>query len=123
MLRRKCLCGALAVLLALPILGRGPAGASEFVAGIADLPLMPGFRELPGEGLLFDKPGGRIVEAYAEGEDQPRQRVMDFYNQTLPQLGWRRAGDLVFVREAEELKLTLSEEGGRLIIRFDIAPR
>lgn len=115
--------GTLAALLALALAGPRPAGASDFVAGIADLPLMPGLRELPGEGLLFDKPGGRIIEAYAEGENLARQAVIDFYHQTLPQLGWQRQGNLVFVREAEELKLTLSEEGRRVIVRFDIAPR
>ncbi|HEY9548625.1 MAG TPA: hypothetical protein VIR45_03910 [Kiloniellaceae bacterium] len=39
-----------------------------YVAGIPDLPLMPGLKELPDSGLVFDKPGGRIVEAFARGD-------------------------------------------------------
>src|SRR5919106_2367086 len=62
-----------------------------YVAGIADLPLMPGLEELPDAGVVFDKPAGRIVDAYAQGRVTPAS-VLDFYGKALPQLGWRAAG-------------------------------
>src|SRR3546814_17721527 len=53
---------------------------SGYVAGIPDLPLMPGLKELPDSGLVFDKPGGRIVEAFARG-DVTAQAVIAFYDE------------------------------------------
>ncbi len=38
-------------------------GHAAYLAAVADLPLMPGLAEVPGVGLVFDQPSGRIVEA------------------------------------------------------------
>ena len=77
--------------------------AAGFVSTIEDLPLMPGLIEEEG-GLVFDSARGRIVEAYATGPVSAGA-VRDFYDETLPQLGWRRLGDSVFRRENEILKV------------------
>src|SRR3546814_11270477 len=47
---------------------------SGYVAGIPDLPLMPGLKELPDSGLVFDKPGGRIEI----GRASCRERVCQY---------------------------------------------
>jgi len=99
------------------------AFAQGFVAGADDLPLMPGLTEMPGAGTVFDKPDGRIIEAYAEGRGIAAARVLDFYRQTLPQLGWQPVTDTIYRREAEELRLSIGDGGDRLVVRFDIAPR
>jgi hypothetical protein len=62
--------------------------AAAFVDGIDDLPLMPGLSPVTEEGLVFDKPGGRIVHAVARGTVTPAA-VRQFYADTAPQLGWR----------------------------------
>src|SRR3546814_12004018 len=70
---------------------------------------MPGLKELPDSGLVFDKPGGRIVEAFAQG-DVTAQAVIAFYDGALPQLGWRREAPGASLREGERLQLNLSLE-------------
>jgi hypothetical protein len=112
----------------------GPARAvtpvspvAAFVDGINDLPLMPGLSPVTEEGLVFDKPGGRIVHAVARGTVTPAA-VRQFYADTAPQLGWRGAGDNRFVREGEVLQIELVGAPGRngagpLTVRFVLVPR
>lgn len=124
---------ALVLLLALSALGaQGPApsalaqvaadeAAAAFMAGVADLPLMPGLAEVPDAGVVFDKPAGRIVEAYAEGAVS-RAAVIAFYLGTLPNLGWRAKADALFQREGEVLRLGFMGDDGALVVRFTLQP-
>lgn len=114
----------LAVLLSLavPLAAAVAQGNDSYVSGIADLPLMPGLQTLPDSGLVFDKPGGRIVEAYAEGKATP-QAVHDFYEKTLPQLGWRREARGTYLREGERLNLDVDEEAGQVTVHFRLFPQ
>ena len=124
------LCLALALALSAPG-AAAPAEAQSggYVADVADLPLMPGLTELKGAGVAFDKPSGRIVEAYARG-DVTRAAVLAFYRDTLPQLGWTLAGSDGFRREGEVLALEFLDETsgasgkaeGPLTLRFILRP-
>src|SRR3546814_13035596 len=105
---RVLLHGLVAALLCLaaPLaVAQGVAGDAPgaYVAGIPDLPLMPGLKELPHGGLVFDKPGGRIVEAFARGAIAP-QAVIDFYDQPPPPHGWEA--------EAREEGVSVGKRGG-----------
>ena len=82
---------------------------------------MPGLAEVPDAGVVFDKPAGRIVEAYAEGA-VARAEVAAFYAATLPQLGWRTRQSNVFLREGERLSLIFLGGDGDLIVRFTLEP-
>ncbi|HYH22935.1 MAG TPA: hypothetical protein VD995_30360 [Azospirillum sp.] len=98
-----------------------PAAAAEtaaFVAGMGDVPVMPGLSPAAEEPLVFDKPTGRIVETVLHGRVE-RRAVLDFYARTLPQLGWKRAADTRFQREAEELRLEFANG----TVRFVLMPR
>lgn len=103
-----------------------PADAQEagkFIAGIEDLPVMPGLTEIPEAGLVFDKPAGRIVEAYAQGEVRERA-VLDFYRQTLPELGWHPQADDRYAREGEELTVQVREnDSDGVVVMFRLAPK
>ena len=117
---------SLAAYLAVAPLSPDPAAAqSGFVAEVADLPLMPGLSEVEGAGVVFDKPSGRIVEAYAQGA-VTREAVLRFYRDTLPQLGWHETGAASFRREGERLALEFIESkeqgGGPLTLRFVLKP-
>ena len=106
-----------------------PATAADgFVAGVDDLPLMPGLQGLPGDGTVFDAPGGRVVEAWAEGSTS-RDAVLAFYGSTLPQLGWTPLEPGLYRREGEALRLEFPGNGpggrrnpGRLYVRFYLSP-
>jgi hypothetical protein len=110
-----------AFLIALLVAGGGGVAADSFVAGIEDLPLMQGLEEDPEARVVFDAPGGRIVEARATGPLAPAA-VADFYAAVLPQLGWRRAGDTAFRREGETLRLEITDTGRGVDVRFAVSP-
>jgi len=108
-----------------------PALAADgFVPGVDDLPLMPGLAVLTGQDVVFDVPGGRVVEAWAEGRVS-REAVLSFYASTLPQLGWTAAAPDLFRREGETLRLEFPPAASRnvqpiaagsLVIRFYLSP-
>src|SRR3546814_12331325 len=123
---RVLLHGLVAALLCLaaPLaVAQGVAGDAPgaYVAGIPDLPLMPGLKELPHGGLVFDKPGGRIVEAFARGAIAP-QSVIAFYDDTLPQLGWQREAAGAYLREGERPALDLGEDAEGTTVHFRLFP-
>ena len=98
-----------------------------FLAVADDLPLMAGLIENVQAGLLYDKPSGRIVEAYASGALSAYD-VVRFYASTMPELGWRRQGavatnDLQFEREGERLTIEVRELAGTVTVRYSLAPR
>lgn len=68
---------------------------------------MEGLVEDAESGTIFDTARGRIVEAFAFGPLK-EDRVLAFYDETLPQLGWRRVASGVFRREGEVLNLDFS---------------
>ena len=87
------------------LVGGGRAAVAEspgaFVSTIEDLPLMDGLVEEEG-GMVFDSARGRIVETFATGWVS-EGAVREFYDETLPQLGWRPLGAGAFQRENEIL--------------------
>jgi hypothetical protein len=94
---------------------------SGYVSGISDLPLVAGLTEDVDAALVFDKPSGRIVEAFASGM-LTRSEVVSFYAHTLPELGWRHLGNLAFARENEVLRIIVNGNGGAVTVRFLLAP-
>ena len=92
------LCGLAAVV---PVSHPWAQETAGFVSTIEDLPLMPGLIEEEG-GMVFDSARGRIVEAFATGPFS-EGAVRAFYDETLPQLGWRPLGQGTFRRENEIL--------------------
>jgi hypothetical protein len=89
-----------------------PAQATDYLTGASDLPLAAGLKEQPDKGAVFDTPLGSIVTAYATGDAKP-QDVLDFYDATLPALGWDRQKAGTYHRKNEILKIDVwgPEEG------------
>ena len=103
-----------------------PGGVAALADGgffdlVADLPLMPGLAEVREAGVVFDKPDGRIVEAYASGE-VARDRVFAFYRAALPELGWAPITATRYRREGEYLHLRISQEDETVTLRIAITP-
>ncbi|MBL8700933.1 MAG: hypothetical protein JNK67_21335 [Alphaproteobacteria bacterium] len=112
----------LAPLLALLVLGCAAGEAQgDFLAGLEDLPLMPGLSEAPSGRTTFETPDGRIVERNAAGS-VTRAAVLRFYAETLPQLGWQPAGEGQFTRGSERLRLDFAGGAEPLVVRFLITP-
>jgi hypothetical protein len=111
-----------AVACALAVASSGAAADTAFVAGVEDLPLMPGLAEVQGAATVFDAPQGRIVETYAAGPVSADD-VAAFYVQTLPQLGWTAAGRTEYRREGEKLTLEITPGADETTVRFTLAPQ
>ena len=103
------------------LLAAGPAVAGDFFALLEDVPVMPGLQPVEDAGIEFDAPSGRIVEAYAIGA-LARGAVLDFYRDTLPQLGWSAGAGDAFQREGEALSIDFFGPDGELTVRFTVAP-
>jgi len=98
-----------------------PAAAGDFLPGFDDLPVMPGLSAVDGAGIVFDTPAGRIIEGYAAGT-VTRESVRRFYDETLPQLGWKRVSKYEFRREGEQLKIDFQGKDRTLTVRFTLSP-
>jgi len=99
-----------------------PTAALSYVYGTADLPLMPGLREVPQNAVVFDEPSGLVVEADAVGRGVAPQAIARFYRKALPELGWREMRPLVFKRDGERLQLTIGRRRGQATVHFDLVP-
>ena len=96
--------------------------AEKFITGFSDLPIMAGMQELPDANISFDTASGRIVEAFAKTE-QSVERILSFYKNILPQLGWRVEKDTMFVRDSEILIIDLRKDGDSVIVQFSLEPQ
>lgn len=101
----------------------GLARAEDFLSVLDDMPLAPGLTELADQAAEFETPSGRIVDAAAAGTAEPRA-VSDFYERTLPALGWARERAGHFVRDQERLTIATSaaKAKGQVIVRFSLRP-
>jgi hypothetical protein len=110
---------AIVLLLLCPAL---VAAAGTFLAGIEDVPVPPGFTENPTASMVFDSPTGRIIEAEAAGS-LPREKVIAFYTDTLPQLGWTRISDAEYRSDTETLKITFDQSKKPLLaVHYTLTP-
>jgi len=98
------------------------------MSGFEDLPLMAGLKQAEDTAVSFDTPSGRIIEAYAQSNKIKKQAIADFYDKTLPQLGWKRMSDknktspVSYAREGEVLTISI-EDGTPASVRFELMTR
>jgi hypothetical protein len=108
--------------------------ADHFVAGMEDVPLMPGLSPIDRDEVAFDSASGRIVIAYAKGKADAKA-VLAFYRQSLTQLGWQATAPGIFSRDGEVLKIEFAPDGpaakpiaarsaskAPLMVRFSLSP-
>jgi hypothetical protein len=102
-----------------------PTGADAtdgFLSRLEDLPLVPGLSEDTRAGVSFDTADGRIVEAFAHGNVTEHQ-VLDFYRETLPQLGWTAESPTEYRRGGERLRIALTPDAQGLVVRYSLSPQ
>jgi len=95
----------------------------QFFESLNDLPLMPGLYELIDEAVVFDKLDGRFIESQAASDSLSPDQIRGFYEQTLPQIGWKRIGESTFSRQEEELQMEVKNQDGFTVVRFTVEPR
>lgn len=119
-MRIACICliaGAFTV-----VDGRVYAGQDLFFDGADDIPIMPGMIEMTERGFRFDKPEGEIVEVYSVMGAMSRAEVVSFYQKTLPQLGWGRAGETSYYRDMQTLDIFFVWQDGEHLMRILVRP-
>ncbi len=110
-------------LFSILILLTAPVQASEFFQGLTDIPVMPGLTQEPEQAVIFDTPGGRVVQAQAYAMDGlSGTDILSFYKAALPQLGWAGQGTERYVRDGERLDIEAFEAGGLWAVRLTLAP-
>jgi hypothetical protein len=110
------------LMLGLFLLAPLPAFAVEYLTAITDLPLAAGLVEQKEKTTVFDAPVGKIVTAYASGTVKADD-VREFYDTTLPQLGWQQAASGTYHRKAETLKIDVlgGQGGGPVNVSFTLS--
>jgi len=116
---------ALGLVVLMPRLGV----AFEYIDGFDAVPVMSGLQQSEYGSLIFDKPGGRILEATLVGPVDHRA-ALRFYDTTLRSLGWTPIGPLStdnvqYGREDEALQIEHVDAGSgetALIFRLNPAP-
>ncbi|HWT99102.1 MAG TPA: hypothetical protein VN229_15850 [Terriglobales bacterium] len=89
-----------------------PAWAVDYLSAVDDLPLTQGLTEQKDKTTVFDAPVGKIVTAYATGNVKAED-VVNFYDSTLPQLGWEKTASGTYHRKSQTLKIdVLGGQGG-----------
>lgn len=96
--------------------------AEAFFEALYDVPVMPGLEELPGEAMLFDKPGGRIASVMAASRKYDTEEISAFYRGVLPQLGWKKTAANQYVRGEDQLVLELSRKPPLTVVHFTLSP-
>lgn len=98
-----------------------PDEEAVFLSVIEDIPLMPGLVEDEARAIVFDAAGGRLAETYVQGP-LAAKAVREFYDESLPALGWRSEGSGRWVREGEALSLEIKEGPNGIDARFSLSP-
>ncbi len=87
---------------------------ASFVEGLEDVPVMEGLSQMNNDNISFGNEESRLVEAILSGESVSGRQAREFYQNTLPQMGWvfqgSRGNTLFFEREGEVMDISTEEE-------------
>ena len=98
--------------------------SEDFVQGSEDIPLLVGMEKISEDSLGFDSNSGSIMSSsYATKIDL--EKVRNFYQKTLPHMGWRVSKSdlekLKFRRDKEKLEIEFVNQDGKDVVRFFIS--
>ena len=98
----------------------------RFIEGLEDIPLMKNVFQHVDDTFSFGNEEARFIEVYLTSTKVGFKKIIDFYKESLPQLGWTYQGTLegavIFYREGESL--TLHKESSKpLKIRLTVKNR
>lgn len=113
-----CLCLAVPPITA----HAGSEAAPVFFEALYDVPVMPGLEEVREQAMLFDKPDGRIASVVAASESLDPVKIMRFYDELLPQLGWKKIAKNQYVRGRDRLEMDLERHPPLTVVHFTLSP-
>lgn len=92
---------------------------TNFVDGIDDLPLHHKMTVNKNSLVMFDTNQGNFVEVEIIGKSSI-ENISKFYNEILPNLGWKSENNTKFVRGKDSLELQYSSENQTVIVKFKL---
>ena len=98
-----------------------PICAQTFLPGTEDIPLMQGLTEVE-ETASFDNPAERMVLIGAQTK-LPTKKVLQFYKETLNNLGWTEKSAGKFERGMDSLSIDIMPDGKSNQIQFHLSQR
>ena len=92
---------------------------TNFVDGIEGLPLHHKMTVEKNSLVMFDTNQGNFVEVEIKGKSSIGN-ISNFYNEILPNLGWKSENNTKFVRGKDSLELQYSSENQTVIVKFKL---
>ena len=112
----------LGLLVALLMFWSKSANAA-FVEGLEDVPLPNDLTQIENASLSFGNEEIRLIENYLTSSSLNFVQVCRFYEETLPQIGWKKTkkgdGKIVFERDGEILEIGKESENP-LVVRLTV---
>ena len=96
--------------------------APVFFEALYDVPVMPGLEEVKDQAMLFDKPDGRIASVVAASKTLNASDITRFYDESLPQLGWKKMSQNQYVRGKDRLVMDLTKTPPLTVVHFTLSP-
>jgi len=120
-MKKPILLALTALFLAGPVT-TGSRAADAFFEALYDVPIMNGLEEVKEQAMLFDKPGGRIASVVAASKTVTANQITTFYDEALPQLGWKKTAQNQYVRDEDKLVLELVKRPPLTVVHFTLSP-
>jgi len=113
------------------LLSAQQAEATQFIDGMDDVPLPDGMTQITQDDFSFGNEETRLLEAHLTVTPSAQKskskirfsKISEFYQESLPQLGWiyqgNRGNDILFYRDGETLEV-VRESVSPLIVRVTV---
>ncbi len=95
---------------------------TAYLTALPDVPLMAQMQEIRDSDVVFDKAQGRIVEETVKASKLTPQQIVNFYQATLPALGWKTINPQRFSRNGEQLIVNLDKLKDEGLVKFSVSP-
>ena len=93
---------------------------SRFLPNMGDIPLMEGLIIQSTEEINFDTPVGQIMNIEVQSENVSSCRILSYYRNVLPEMGWQMIETNKFIREKDTFFITVIQAQNPVILRFEI---
>lgn len=113
---------ALVALILFPVAAHAQNAKPVFFEALYDVPVMPGLEELKDQAMLFDKPDGRIASVVAASRSLSGAQIIRFYEEALPQLGWKKFKQNQYIRGKDRLVMDVTKTPPLTVVHFTLSP-
>ncbi len=93
---------------------------NSFLTNTSDIPLMDGMKMSVGEQMDFDTPTGQVLSLDGIIKNKTGDDVLLFYENVLPQMGWKKVETGSFVRQNDTLNIVILKNKKPAKVRFEI---